>query len=96
MICRLAIFLVASIFFVSVASADECVDCHLKVTPNIVSDWQADKHSQKDVKCSSCHGDLHKTDKDVEKAKIPTPDVCASCHRHTRQFKAAARLRGRQ
>jgi hydroxylamine dehydrogenase len=28
------------------ATASECVECHNKVTPNIVSDWKLSKHSQ--------------------------------------------------
>ena len=46
-------------------SAQQCVDCHKKVTPNIVSDWQASKHSQNAVDCSVCHGDKHTSAADV-------------------------------
>jgi hydroxylamine dehydrogenase len=90
MMYRVIVLYFLSLLFVSTVSADECVDCHVKATPNIVSDWQASKHSQQGITCPSCHGDLHKTDKDMEKARIPTPDVCASCHpTQARQFKAA-------
>lgn len=77
-------------FFVCVgAYAQECVTCHKKVTPNIVSDWQLSKHSQEDVDCSVCHGDLHKDSYDVDKVQIPTPDTCAECHdEQVSQFKA--------
>jgi len=71
------------------AYAQECVTCHKKVTPNIVSDWQLSKHSIEDVDCSVCHGDLHKDSYDVDKVKIPTPDTCAECHdEKVAQFKA--------
>jgi hypothetical protein len=30
-------------------SADTCIDCHKKVTPNIVTDWQLSKHSMNAV-----------------------------------------------
>jgi len=61
-------------------AASQCVDCHSKVTPNIVSDWKLSKHSQVEVSCVSCHGDQHTSASDVAKVKIPTPDTCATCH----------------
>jgi len=71
------------------AFAKECVTCHTKVTPNIVSDWQLSKHSQNDVDCSVCHGDQHKNPYDVDKVRIPTPDTCAECHdEQVAEFKA--------
>jgi hydroxylamine dehydrogenase len=86
---RVIIVCLLSLLFVSTVSADECVDCHLKVTPNIVSDWQASKHSQAGINCPSCHGDQHKTVGDVKNVRIPTPDTCASCHpTQVQQFKS--------
>ena len=41
-----------SLIFVSAASAQVCVECHKKITPNIVSDWQSSKHSQNKIDCS--------------------------------------------
>lgn len=77
------------ILFCSGALAQECVNCHKQVTPNIVSDWQLSKHSQNDVDCSVCHGDLHKDSYDVDKVRIPTPETCATCHdEKVAQFKA--------
>jgi hypothetical protein len=32
------------------------------------------------VNCSICHGEEHKSAADFAKAKIPTPETCASCH----------------
>ena len=81
------IFLV-SLFIASSVSAQTCVDCHKKVTPNIVSDWQLSRHSQNEVDCSVCHGDLHKSAQDVAKVQIPTPETCALCHgTRVQQFK---------
>jgi len=68
------------LFVASGAMAQECVTCHKKVTPNIVSDWQVSKHSQNEVICSSCHGEEHKSAGDVAKVQIPTPESCADCH----------------
>jgi hypothetical protein len=65
-----------------------CVDCHKKVTPGIINDWQISKHFQNKISCSECHGDEHKSAQDVAKVKIPTPDTCAMCHEaRVKQFK---------
>ena len=62
------------------AAAAQCIDCHGKITPNIVSDWKLSKHSGVDVTCVTCHGDQHTSASDVAKVKIPTPETCAQCH----------------
>jgi hydroxylamine dehydrogenase len=68
--------------------AAQCIECHSKITPNIVSDWKLSKHSQVEVSCVSCHGDQHTSAGDVVKVKIPTPDTCATCHQtQVEQFK---------
>jgi hydroxylamine dehydrogenase len=88
-ICRLTFVFLLVLILASVTSAQVCVECHKKTTPNIVSDWQLSKHSQNAVDCSSCHGDQHKSDQDAAKAEIPTPDTCATCHPdRVKQFKA--------
>jgi hydroxylamine dehydrogenase len=77
------LFIVAAlvgILFVSGVSAQVCVNCHKRVTPNIVSDWQLSKHSQNEVDCSVCHGDQHTSAQDVALVKIPTPETCGGCH----------------
>ena len=68
------------VVFVTIGSAQVCVECHKKVTPNIVSDWQISKHSQNGIDCMICHGDEHKSADDVAKVKIPTPETCNLCH----------------
>jgi hydroxylamine dehydrogenase len=83
---RSAFFLVALILSPALlaaqqlATAAQCIECHSKVTPNIVSDWKLSKHSQVEVTCVNCHGDQHTSADDVAKVKIPTPDTCATCH----------------
>jgi uncharacterized CHY-type Zn-finger protein len=65
-----------------------CVQCHSKVTPKIVTDWKASKHSQAGIFCDACHGGDHMTATDFAKAKIPTPDTCGVCHEpQVTQFK---------
>lgn len=69
--------------------SQNCLECHGKVTPNIVSDWKLSKHSQNGITCSDCHGEDHKSSTDFGKARIPTPDTCAQCHEtQVNQFKS--------
>jgi len=83
------IIFLMTLFLASSTSAQECVTCHKKVTPNIVSDWQLSEHSRNEVNCSTCHGDQHKSARDVQKVQIPTPETCAECHEtQVGQFKA--------
>jgi hydroxylamine dehydrogenase len=85
---RTTLIIFLGLVFVSAASAQVCVECHKKITPNIVSDWQLSKHNQNKIGCSDCHGDQHKSAQDVAKVKIPTPDTCADCHPdRVKQFK---------
>jgi cytochrome c553 len=85
---RTTAIILFSLLFVSAASAQVCVECHKKITPNIVSDWQLSKHNQNKIGCSDCHGDQHKSAQDAAKAKIPTPDTCGACHEaRVKQFK---------
>lgn len=68
--------------------AETCVGCHKKVTPNIVSDWQVSRHSQKGTECATCHGEEHTSAQDSAKARIPTPEVCEGCHpERVKQFR---------
>jgi hydroxylamine dehydrogenase len=78
-----------SFILTSAAWAQVCVDCHKKVTPGIVSDWQLSQHSQNKIDCSECHGDEHNSAQDVAKVKLPTPETCATCHeQQVKQFKS--------
>lgn len=58
----------------------QCVDCHRKVTPNIVNDWKQSRHSEVGISCDICHASDHMTAADAAKAKIPTPETCGQCH----------------
>lgn len=89
MMYRTIIIFLGSLFLTSSALAQVCVDCHKKVTPNIVSDWQLSEHSRNEVDCSVCHGDQHSSAQDVDKVRIPTPETCGACHEtQVRQFKS--------
>lgn len=63
-----------------VYAQSNCINCHSKITPNIVSDWQLSKHSQSEVGCTECHGSDHTKVEDYAKAKSPTPETCNTCH----------------
>ena len=83
------LMVLVGIFLASSASAQVCVTCHKKVTPNIVIDWQLSKHSKNKIDCSECHGNQHHSAQDVAKVEIPTPDTCANCHpERVKQFKS--------
>lgn len=74
------ILLVLALFFAYTGSSQNCVDCHKKITPGIVSDWELSKHHENDIECSTCHGDAHQSENDVANVLIPTPETCANCH----------------
>ncbi len=70
------------------AHAQDCLSCHQKNTPGIVSDWKISKHAKANIGCHRCHGDDHKTSLDFANARIPTPETCAPCHdARVKQFK---------
>jgi hydroxylamine dehydrogenase len=58
---------------------NDCVGCHLEVTPAAVQDWKLSKHSENEVTCAVCHGDRHKSSFDLDATLVP-PDRCAGCH----------------
>ncbi|HWO57597.1 MAG TPA: multiheme c-type cytochrome [bacterium] len=76
--------LFASITFAALAAltahAETCVECHRRITPQVVSDWELSRHSQNDVDCAVCHGEGHVTMTDVGNVKLPNPETCRPCH----------------
>jgi hypothetical protein len=81
MILRVVGFCLAFVMVASAAYAQlECVDCHKKVTPKIVSDWELSKHSQSEIYCSACHGEEHNSAGNVDLVQLPTPETCRVCH----------------
>ncbi len=58
----------------------ECMDCHVKETPGVVSQWLAGKMGQTGMDCTSCHGSDHQDATDAAKVQLPTPDTCKTCH----------------
>ncbi|MBD3161903.1 MAG: cytochrome C [Candidatus Latescibacteria bacterium] len=73
----------------AVATAQECIECHERVTPGITGDWQISLHAEQGVGCETCHGAEHTSAEDAAEAAIPTPETCANCHaERVEQFKA--------
>jgi hypothetical protein len=65
-----------------------CIECHQKITPNIVADWSISRHAEVKVACADCHGTGHLSTNDVAKVQLPTPDTCGECHdTQVKQFK---------
>lgn len=58
-----------------------CIECHKKVTPNIVELFISGKMGKAGLDCSACHGKGHQKGKeDVELVEFPTPQTCKTCH----------------
>jgi len=73
----------------------QCVECHTKETPGIVSHWTGSTHAEKGVGCVECHkaeqGDVDGYDhKGVFIATVVTPRDCGACHEREHQEFAAS------
>ncbi|MCK5719435.1 MAG: hypothetical protein KAH84_05720 [Thiomargarita sp.] len=67
----------------------KCIECHERITPNVVNDWKLSHHSREGVTCAHCHGLDHTTSKDSEEARLPQPATCAECHeKQVKQFRS--------
>ncbi|MCF6267067.1 MAG: cytochrome C [Desulfuromusa sp.] len=64
----------------TVMAGDICIDCHSKISPGQVKDWQSSKHADMGITCEACHGNAHKNAADYKKAVLPSEQVCAECH----------------
>ncbi len=58
----------------------KCVECHTKLTPNVVNDWRLSEHAGLGIGCDSCHGNDHITFADAKEAILPTAETCGHCH----------------
>ncbi len=77
---RIALVVAVFLAVAAPAFAETCIECHTKITPNIVSDWKLSKHSTNEVDCSVCHGSDHQSAADVGKVQLPTAQTCGTCH----------------
>ena len=85
---RKRIFSTCSLFFliwlifgtsITLAKSSKCEECHSKISPKLVKDFNRSKMSET-ISCASCHGCTHTSDQDVEKAQLPTIETCQTCH----------------
>ncbi len=80
---QIATLLAATLLLAVASTADagtDCIDCHQKLSPGQVMDWQSSKHAENEVTCLDCHGNAHKTAEDAIKAVLPDERVCGECH----------------
>lgn len=85
----LLLFAVPSSLFPQNAPAaggkDQCVDCHRKLSPALVMEWERSRHAQGGIACIDCHA-AEKTDIDSwmhygsQVSPLVTPKDCARCH----------------
>ena len=77
------------------ARPSKCEECHTKVTPGIVKDFNRSKMSGT-LTCKTCHGSDHMSEKDVASAKLPTIKTCKRCHEEqAEQYLAGKHALGR-
>ncbi len=81
---RFQVFVLSAIFLfggavVSHAKPSKCEECHAKVSPGVVKDFNRGKMS-KYLTCKSCHGSAHTSASDAEKVQLPTISTCKKCH----------------
>ena len=79
LIMFLPILLPGLLFSSAWAKSSECEDCHLKLNPELVKDFNRGKMAKK-MTCKSCHGKAHMNAADADKAKLPTIKTCKRCH----------------
>jgi len=64
----------------SFADDEPCIQCHEKISPGQVADWRTSQHFKEGITCSTCHGEEHSNEKDVNLVQLPDEHVCAECH----------------
>jgi len=80
MFYKLGLSVIILLVFVAGLMADDCIECHTKISPGQVDDWRISMHAENDISCSACHGEEHQTAEDYKKAVLPDESVCAECH----------------
>lgn len=73
------LFVLTAVLTPVYAVSSKCEECHAKITPGIVKDFNRGVMS-KTMDCTACHGEGHMTANDVDKAKLPTIATCQECH----------------
>ncbi len=78
---KISLFSLTMLMFALPAQAvtSKCEECHTKLTPGIVKDFNRGVMS-KELTCTACHGEGHMSADDVDKATLPTISTCQECH----------------
>ena len=83
---RKMLILMAAVFAICLVPAgptealeSECEDCHAKLTPMLVQDFNRGKMAET-MTCADCHGEGHTTADDAAEAELPTIATCQQCH----------------
>ncbi|MBN2418472.1 MAG: cytochrome C [Deltaproteobacteria bacterium] len=63
----------------TMAVTSECEECHSKITPMQVKDFNRGIMSES-MSCIDCHGNMHAGMDDTVKAQLPTIATCEECH----------------
>lgn len=71
----LTLLVIAPVYAVN----SQCEDCHKKISPEIVKDFNRGKMAES-MTCADCHGEAHMTAEDADKAVLPTITTCKNCH----------------
>lgn len=67
------------------SAVNQCADCHRRVNPALVMEWERSRHAQNGVGCTDCHG-TEKTNVagwthyGAVISALVTPKTCATCH----------------
>ena len=78
---RISLIAAMMILLATMAWGDACYDCHVEITPGIVTEFDLSAHAGQGMLCSTCHGSEHMSAADVSEAQIPTYETCGMCHR---------------
>ncbi len=92
LIVAVALLLLAAL--PSSAVQSKCEECHAKLNPLLVKDFNRGKMS-KTMTCKACHGAEHTGMDDADKAKLPTIATCQACHEEqAEQYLAGKHAKG--
>ncbi len=84
---------------IAMGKSENCLTCHMSLTPGIVHDWQKSMHAGLNVGCRKCHectdsdsplvNRAHLKNSPLPVSMVVTSKKCASCH--PREYKQYAR-----
>ncbi|MBN2410591.1 cytochrome c3 family protein [candidate division KSB1 bacterium] len=78
---QLLMLLITSFFITQnlFAVPSGCENCHIKISPMQVKDFNSGKMSES-MTCADCHGEDHSGSDDFAYAQLPTIETCGQCH----------------